>query len=175
MAVNGNKARIMRNLPMSPGIDLAGIISSTSDKNYKKGDEVIVTGWGLGETHSGGYSQIVRVNSDWIIKKPDNISLKHTMSVGTAGLTAMLSIIELENSGIRNSSGDIVVTGAAGGVGSLSIMLLSKLGYSVTAVTGRMELEKYLKDLGATNIMSRDDLLAMSRPCLLYTSPSPRD
>ena len=86
------------------------------------------------------------------------------MSVGTAGLTAMLSIIELENSGIRNSSGDIVVTGAAGGVGSLSIMLLSKLGYSVTAVTGRMELEKYLKDLGATNIMSRDDLLAMSRP-----------
>ncbi|MQG24758.1 MAG: oxidoreductase [SAR202 cluster bacterium] len=164
MAVNGNKARIMRNLPMSPGIDLAGIVSSTSNNNFKKGDEVIVTGWGLGETHSGGYSQIVRVNSDWLIKKPNNISLKHSMSVGTAGLTAMLSVIELEKSGITNSSGEIVVTGAAGGVGSLSIMLLNKLGYSITAVTGRMELEGYLKNLGANNIMSRDDLLAMSRP-----------
>ena len=164
MAVNGNKARIMRNLPMSPGIDLAGIISSTSNNNFKKGEEVIVTGWGLGETHSGGYSQIARVNGEWIVKKPDNILLKHTMSVGTAGLTAMLSIMALENSGITNTSGEIVVTGAAGGVGSISIMLLNKLGYSVTAVTGRMELESYLRDLGATNIMSRDDLSAMTRP-----------
>ena len=126
MAVNGNKARIMRNLPMSPGIDLAGIVSSTSNNNFKKGDEVIVTGWGLGETHSGGYSQIVRVNSDWLIKKPNNISLKHSMSVGTAGLTAMLSLIELEKSGITNSSGEIVVTGAGGFIGRKIVLELSK-------------------------------------------------
>jgi acrylyl-CoA reductase (NADPH) len=164
MALNGNKAKIMRNIPMSPGIDLAGIIQSTSSDKFKQGDEVIVTGWGLGETHSGGYSQLVRVNSEWLIKKPDNISLKHTMSAGTAGLTAMLSIMSLEDSGISNTSGDIVVTGASGGVGNISIMILNKLGYSVTAVTGRMELENYLKNIGASNVMSRDDLLAMNRP-----------
>ena len=164
MALNGNKGKIMRNLPMSPGIDLAGIVKSSSNKSFSPGDEIIVTGWGLGETHSGGYSEIARVNSEWIVKKPDTISLKNSMSIGTAGLTAMLSVMDLENSGINNSKGEVLVTGAAGGVGNISILILNKLGYSVTAVTGRPELEDYLRNIGATKIIGRDDILKMTRP-----------
>ena len=164
MALNDNMGRILRNLPMSPGIDLVGTVESTTGDQFKLGDEVIGTGWGLGETHSGGYSQIAQVHDGWLVKKPNNISVKHSMSVGTAGLTAMLSVIALENAGITNSQGDILVTGASGGVGSISVILLSKLGYSVTAVTGRAESESYLKELGASEVVPRDELLAMTRP-----------
>ena len=164
MALNDNMGRILRNLPMSPGIDLVGTVESTTGDQFKLGDEVIGTGWGLGETHSGGYSQIAQVHDGWLVKKPNNISVKHSMSVGTAGLTAMLSVIALENAGITNSQGDILVTGASGGVGSISVILLSKLGYSVTAVTGRAESECYLKELGASEVVPRDELLAMTRP-----------
>jgi acrylyl-CoA reductase (NADPH) len=164
MALNGNMGKILRNLPMSPGIDLAGIVESTTGDQFKVGDEVIGTGWGLGETHSGGYSQIAQMHDGWLVKKPTNISVKHSMSVGTAGLTAMLSVTALENEGITNSQGNILVTGASGGVGSISIILLSKLGYSVTAVTGRTESKNYLKELGASDVLPRDELLAMTRP-----------
>ena len=164
MAIDGNKGKILRSLPMSPGIDAAGIIKSSTDKSYSLGDEVIITGWGFGETHSGGYSQVIRVNSDWLVKKPKNLSLKHSMTIGTAGLTAMLCIMELENAGISPEKGEVLVTGASGGVGNISVMLLNKLGYSVTAVTGRTELESYLKNIGATNIISRNEILEMTRP-----------
>ena len=163
MAISGNKGKILRDLPMSPGIDAAGIVKESEDNKFNVGDEVIITGWGFGETHSGGYSQVIRVNSDWVVKKPKNISLKHSMSIGTAGLTAMLCVMDLENSGMQ-PSGNILVTGASGGVGNISIMLLNKLGYSVTAVTGRTELESYLKKIGATNIIARDEILEMTRP-----------
>lgn len=163
MAISGNKGKILRDLPMSPGIDAAGIVKKSEDTTFSAGDEVLLTGWGFGETHSGGYSQVIRVNSDWLVKKPKNISLKHSMSIGTAGLTAMLCVMDLENAGMQ-PSGNILVTGASGGVGNISIMLLSKLGYSVTAVTGRPELESYLKDIGATNIIARDEILEMTRP-----------
>ena len=128
MAIDGNKGKILRSLPMSPGIDAAGIIKSSTDKSYSPGDEVIITGWGFGETHSGGYSQVIRVNSDWLVKKPKTLSLKHSMTIGTAGLTAMLCIMELENAGISPEKGEVLVTGASGGVGNISVMLLNKLG-----------------------------------------------
>ena len=137
MAIDSNKGKILRNFPMSPGIDLSGIIEHTNSDIFAKGDEVIVTGWGMGEKFSGGFSQYVRVKSDYIVRKPDNLSLKNSMCLGTAGLTAMLAIIELESLGINNSLGKILITGATGGVGSLSLMLLSKMGYDVIALTGK--------------------------------------
>ena len=164
MAIDGNKGKILRKLPMSPGIDAAGIIKSSTDNSFSPGEEVIITGWGFGETHSGGYSQIIRVNSEWLVKKPKELSLKHSMSIGTAGLTAMLCVMDLENAGIDPAKGDVLVTGASGGVGNIAIMILSKLGYSVTAVTGRQELASYLKDIGASNIISREEILEMKRP-----------
>ena len=164
MAIDGNKGKILRKLLMSPGIDAAGIIKSSTDNSFSPGDEVIITGWGFGETHSGGYSQVIRVNSEWLVKKPKELSLKHSMSIGTAGLTAMLCVMDLENAGIDPAKGDVLVTGASGGVGNIAIMLLSKLGYSVTAVTGRPELASYLKDIGASNIISREEILEMKRP-----------
>jgi acrylyl-CoA reductase (NADPH) len=164
MALDGNKGKVLRKFPISPGIDLAGIVKTSSDNSFNTGDEVIVTGWGLGETHSGGYSQMARVNSEWMVSKPSSLSLKHSMSIGTAGLTAMLCVMALENSGVANSNGEILVTGAAGGVGNISIMILSKLGYSVTAMTGRTELEPYLKNIGATKIIHRNEILELTRP-----------
>ena len=164
MALNGNMGRILRSLPMSPGIDLAGTIESSTNSKFQTGDEVILTGWGVGETHSGGYSQYVRVNSEWLVHKPDSISIKHSMSVGTAGLTAMLSIIAIQEAGIDPSRGEIIVTGASGGVGNISVLLLNKLGYTVTAVTGRSELGHYLETLGASKIIDRDEILSMTRP-----------
>ena len=164
MALDGNKGKVLRKFPISPGIDLAGIVKTSSANSFNAGDEVIVTGWGLGETHSGGYSQMARVNSEWMVSKPSSLSLKHSMSIGTAGLTAMLCVMALENSGVANSNGEILVTGAAGGVGNISIMILSKLGYSVTAMTGRTELEPYLKNIGATKIIHRNEILELTRP-----------
>jgi len=164
MALDGNKGKVLRKFPISPGIDLAGIVKTSSDNSFNTGDEVIVTGWGLGETHSGGYSQMARVNSEWMVSKPSSLALTHSMSIGTAGLTAMLCVMALENSGVANSNGEILVTGAAGGVGNISIMILSKLGYSVTAMTGRTELEPYLKNIGATKIIHRNEILELTRP-----------
>ncbi len=164
MAIDSNKGKILRNFPMSPGIDLSGIIEHTNSNIFTKGDEVIVTGWGMGEKFSGGFSQYARVKSDYIVRKPDNLSLKNSMRLGTAGLTAMLAIIELESLGINNSLGKILITGATGGVGSLSLMLLSKMGYDVIALTGKKDAVHMLKELGAKEIIHRDEILNMKNP-----------
>ena len=164
MALNGNIGRILRTLPMAPGIDFAGTIESSDNHKFRSGDEVILTGWGVGERHSGGYSQFARVKSEWLVHKPNTISLKRSMTVGTAGLTAMLSVIALQESNVDPSKGEILVTGASGGVGNISVLILSKLGYQVTAVTGRPELGSYLKKLGANKVIARDEILSMTRP-----------
>jgi len=164
MAIDSNRGKILRNFPMSPGIDLSGIIEHTKSNIFSKGDKVIVTGWGMGEKFSGGFSQYARVNSDYIVRNPDNLSLKNSMCLGTAGLTAMLAIMELESLGINNSKGEILITGATGGVGSLSIILLSKMGYDVIALTGKKKSESLLKELGAKKIIHRDEILNMNKP-----------
>jgi acrylyl-CoA reductase (NADPH) len=158
LALNGNKGRIMRNLPMVPGIDLAGTVTQSDSSDYAVGDAVVVNGWGLSETAWGGYSQKARMKSDWLIKIPAGIDIRQAMAIGTAGYTAMLCVMALEQMGMGPDSGEILVTGAAGGVGSVAIAILAKLGYSVTAATGRAETHDYLKDLGAANLIGRDEL-----------------
>jgi acrylyl-CoA reductase (NADPH) len=155
---------IVRNFPMIPGIDFSGIIRSSEDSKFIKGDRVVLNGFGLSESHFGGYSERARVNSDHLLKLPDNISNKQAMEIGTAGYTAMLCVLGLEDSNIKPGNGDILVTGASGGVGSVAISLLSDLGYSVIASTGRLSETDYLKDLGAQLIIDRNELSEPSRP-----------
>jgi acrylyl-CoA reductase (NADPH) len=155
---------IVRNFPMIPGIDFSGVIRSSEDSKFLKGDRVVLNGFGLSESHFGGYSERARVNSDHLLKLPDNISNKQAMEIGTAGYTAMLCVLGLEDSNIKPENGDILVTGASGGVGSVAISLLSDLGYSVIASTGRLSETDYLKDLGAQLIIDRNELSAPSRP-----------
>jgi acrylyl-CoA reductase (NADPH) len=163
LAVTG-KGKIMRSHPMTAGCDLAGVVETSGSPDWKPGDEVLVTGWGLSETHSGGYTQRQRVPSDWITRKPDGLSLEQTMAVGTAGLTAMLCVLALEDAGVAPGKGDVVVTGAGGGVGSVAVAVLAKLGYVVTASTGRPETHDYLRSLGASSIIDRDQLATAGRP-----------
>jgi acrylyl-CoA reductase (NADPH) len=163
LAVTG-KGKIMRSLPMIAGADLAGVVESSDNPEFKPGDEIVVTGWGLSETASGGYTNQQRVKSEWITRKPEGLSLEQTMAVGTAGLTAMLCVLALEKAGVVPSDGDVVVTGAAGGVGSVAVAVLSKLGYPVTASTGRSETHDYLRSLGASNIIDRAELATAGRP-----------
>ena len=155
---------IVRNFPMIPGIDFSGIIRSSEDSKFIKGDRVVLNGFGLSESHFGGYSERARVNSDHLLKLPDNISNKQAMEIGTAGYTAMLCVLGLEDSNIKPENGDILVTGASGGVGSVAISLLSDLGYSVIASTGRLSETDYLKGLGAQLIIDRNELSEPSRP-----------
>jgi acrylyl-CoA reductase (NADPH) len=155
---------IVRNFPMIPGIDFSGVIRSSEDSKFLEGDRVVLNGFGLSESHFGGYSERARVNSDHLLKLPDNISNKQAMEIGTAGYTAMLCVLGLEDSNIKPENGDILVTGASGGVGSVAISLLSDLGYSVIASTGRLSETDYLKDLGAQLIIDRNELSAPSRP-----------
>src|SRR6476620_9731455 len=136
LAITG-KAPVVRRWPMIPGIDFAGTVVSSTHAEFKAGDEVILNGWGVGETHFGGYAQMARVSGDWLIKKPTAFTAAETMAIGTAGYTAMLCVLALEKQGVRPTSGPVLVTGAAGGVGSVAIALLAKLGYQVTASTGR--------------------------------------
>ena len=149
---------LVRDYPHIPGIDFAGTVESSADSRYKQGDKVILTGWRVGETWWGGYAQKARVKGDWLVPLPDGLGTFDAMAVGTAGLTAVLAVTALEVHGLRQHQGPILVTGAAGGVGSVATALLANLGYQVAAVTGRLEAEDYLKALGAQQIVARDSI-----------------
>ena len=157
LAITG-KGPIVRRFPMVPGIDFVGTVEQSSHKDYKEGDKVVLNGWGVGEVHWGGLSQKARVNGDWLVPLPASFTPKQSMSIGTAGYTAMLCVMALEEQGVTPDKGDIIVTGAAGGVGSVAISILSKLGYNIIAVTGRSEESDYVKSLGAREIMPRSEL-----------------
>lgn len=163
LAVTG-KGKIMRSHPMVAGIDLAGVVESSDSPDWTPGDEVLVTGWGLSETHPGGYTQRQRVRSEWLTRRPDGLTLRQTMAVGTAGLTAMLCVLALENAGIVPEEHEVVVTGAGGGVGSVAVAVLAGLGHRVAASTGRAETHDYLRSLGATTIVDREELATAGRP-----------
>ena len=149
---------MVRKFPHVPGIDFAGTVEASDDPRYKAGDRVILTGWRVGENHWGGYATRARVKADWLVPLPAALSARQAMAVGTAGLTAMLAVMALEDHGLTPSAGDVLVTGAAGGVGSVATAILAHLGYCVAAVTGRPETETYLRSLGATKIIPRADL-----------------
>jgi len=149
---------LVRNYPHVPGIDFAGTVEESSDDRYSPGDKVVLTGWRVGEAHWGGYSEKARVKADWLVPLPEGLSTRQAMAVGTAGFTAMLAIMALENHGLKPGQGEVLVTGAAGGVGSVATAILAHLGHEVAAVTGRPEQEGYLRDLGATRIVAREEL-----------------
>ncbi|WP_170480439.1 acryloyl-CoA reductase [Ruegeria arenilitoris] len=149
---------LVRNYPHVPGIDYAGTVESSSDDRYKPGDKVVLTGWRVGEAHWGGYSQKASALADWLVPLPDGLDTRQAMAVGTAGFTAMLAVMALEDHGLKPGHGPVLVTGAAGGVGSVATAILAHLGYEVAAVTGRPDTADYLKSLGATSIVPREEL-----------------
>lgn len=151
--------RLVRQYPHVPGIDFAGTVEQSDDPRYQPGDRVVLTGWRVGETHWGGYATRARVKGDWLVPLPEGLDTRRAMAVGTAGLTAMLAVLALEDHGLTPEKGEVLVTGAAGGVGSVAVALLAQLGFKVAAVTGRPETEDYLRDLGATRIVPRADLV----------------
>lgn len=163
LAISG-KAPVVRRFPMIAGIDFAGVVESSDNPNWKPGDKVILNGWGLGETHLGAYAQKARVKGDWLVRMPSSMSARETMAIGTAGYTAMLSVIALERAGLTPEKGPIIVTGAAGGVGSVAVAILSWLGYHVIASTGRMGEAEYLKKLGAADVIDRAELSGPAKP-----------
>jgi acrylyl-CoA reductase (NADPH) len=163
LAITG-KAPVVRRFPMIAGVDFAGTVESSTHPKWKAGDQVILNGWGLGETHLGAYAEKARVKGDWLVRRPAGISAREAMAIGTAGYTAMLAVMALERAGIDPSRGPVIVTGAAGGVGSVAVALLAKLGYAVAASTGRPEQAAYLKDLGASEIINRNELGGPPRP-----------
>ena len=152
-------AGLVRTWPHVPGIDFSGVIEESSDPRWRPGDEVILTGWRVGENRWGGYATRARVRADWLVRVPEGLTLRQAMAVGTAGLTAMLAILALEEHGLTPGAGEVLVTGAAGGVGSIAVALLRGAGHEVAAVTGRPETEGYLRDLGATRIIPREALV----------------
>jgi acrylyl-CoA reductase (NADPH) len=157
LCVNG-LGGLVRNFPHVPGIDFAGTVSQSSDDRYKVGDKVVLTGWRVGEAWWGGYAQKAKVKADWLVPLPDGLSLQQAMAVGTAGFTSMLAVMALEKHGLKPGNGEVLVTGAAGGVGSVATAILAKLGHEVAAVTGRPEQADYLKGLGASRIVPREDV-----------------
>ncbi len=163
LAVTG-KAPVVRRFPMIAGIDLAGTVEQSSHPQWKPGDKVICTGWGMGETHLGAYAEKARVKGDWLVRLPEGMSARNAMAIGTAGFTAMLAVLALEKHGLVPKDGPIVVTGAAGGVGSVATAVLSKLGYQVIASTGRMSEAAYLKNLGAAEVIDRSELSGPAKP-----------
>lgn len=163
LAVTG-KAPVVRRWPMVPGIDFAGVVETSAHPDFKPGDEVVLNGWGLGETHLGGYSQYARLKGDWLVPLPQGLTRAESMAIGTAGYTAMLAVLALEAHGITPSRGPVVVTGAAGGVGSVALALLSRLGFSAIASTGRQDEEPYLRSLGASEVIARQELSAPGKP-----------
>ena len=163
LAITG-KAPVVRRFPMIPGIDFAGEVESSWHPDWKKGDAVILNGWGTGETHLGAYAEKSLVKGEWLVRSPANISSRDAMAIGTAGYTAMLAVMALERHGLKPDSGPIVVTGAAGGVGSVAVAVLAKLGFSVIASTGRPQEADYLKGLGAAEVIARSELAAAPRP-----------
>src|ERR1700691_2313123 len=156
LAVTG-KAPVVRRFPMIAGVDFAGTVESSSSPNWKPGDKVILNGWGLGETHLGAYAEKARVKGDWLVRLPAGITARDAMAIGTAGYTAMLAVMALERAGLNPARGPIVVTGAAGGVGSVAVALLAKLGYPVIASTGRPEEAASLKRLGDSDTVEGSD------------------
>jgi len=163
LAVTG-KAPVVRRFPMIAGVDFAGTVESSTHSSWKAGDQVILNGWGLGETHLGAYAEKARVKGDWLVRRPARISAREAMAIGTAGYTAMLAVMALERAGVDPSLGPVIVTGAAGGVGSVAVALLAKLGYAVAASTGRPQESSYLKELGASEIVNRSELTGPVRP-----------
>lgn len=163
LAITG-ASPVVRNFPLVPGIDLVGTVSASETPAFPNGSKVILNGWGVGEKYWGGLAQKARLKSDWLIPLPAGITPKQAMSIGTAGYTAMLCVMALEEHGIKPEDGEILVTGAAGGVGSVAIPVLSKLGYTVVALSGRPELSDYLKSLGASEILPRSEMSEPGRP-----------
>src|SRR5437899_1054152 len=164
LAVTG-KAPVVRRFPMIAGVDLAGTVEQSSHPLWKVGDKVICTGWGMGETHLGAYAEKARVKGDWLVRLPDGMSTREAMAIGTAGFTAGLAVLALEKHGLTPKDGPVVVTGAAGGVGSVATAVLSKLGYHVVASTGRMMSEAgYLRGLGAAEVIDRSELSGPAKP-----------
>lgn len=162
MALAGT-GRIVRTYPMVPGIDFTGTVAASESPDFTVGDAVICTGWGVGERYWGGYTQRQRVRSEWLVKRPDAMSALTAMSIGTAGLTSMLCVMAIEDAHVLPAEGPVVVTGAAGGVGSVAVALLSQLGYEVTAVTGRPETQEYLAGLGAVAFLGREEMTEPAR------------
>lgn len=163
LAITG-KAPVVRQFPMVPGIDFVAEVLDSNDERWKAGDKVILNGWGVGESHWGGLAEQAKVKADWLIALPESMTPKQAMSIGTAGYTAMLCVMGLQARGVKPEDGEIIVTGANGGVGSIAIMLLSKLGYTVVASTGRLEEADYLKSLGASEVIHRDEFSSPGKP-----------
>nr|WP_297383439.1 MDR family oxidoreductase [uncultured Roseateles sp.] len=163
LAVSG-RANIIRQFPLIPGIDFSGTVEATSHPDFAVGDRVVANGWGLSQSHHGGYAQKARVKGEWLVKLPDAFSTRDAMAIGTAGYTAMLSALALEHGGLTPQRGDVLVTGANGGVGSVAIAVLSGLGYRVVASTGRPEEDEYLRSLGAADIIDRRTLSEPTAP-----------
>lgn len=159
----GPGAGLVRSYPHVPGIDFAGTVETSSDPRYKPGDKVVLTGWRVGETHWGGYAQKARVKADWLVPLPSGLTSRQAMAVGTAGLTAMLAVMALEDHGLKPGQGPVLVTGAAGGVGSVAVAILAKRGYEVAAVTGRPDQADYLTGLGATQIVPREEFAEVTK------------
>jgi acrylyl-CoA reductase (NADPH) len=162
LALTG-RSPVVRKFPMIPGIDLAGTVEESAHSDFKPGDKVVLNGFGLSESHYGGYSELARVKGDWLVPLPPQFTTAQAMAIGTAGYTAMLCVLALEDAGVTPAKGPVIVTGAAGGVGSVAVALLAKLGFKVVASTGRAEEEGYLKDLGASEIIARADLAGEPR------------
>ena len=163
LALTG-KAPVVRRFPMIAGIDFAGTVEQSANPAWKAGDKVVCNGWGMGETHLGAYAEKARVKGDWLVRLPDGLSTRDAMAIGTAGYTSMLSVMAPEDHGLKPAAGPVVVTGAAGGVGSVATAILGKLGYHVIASTGRTSEADYLKHLGAAEIIDRAELAAVPRP-----------
>ena len=163
LALTG-RSPIIRHFPLIPGIDFSGTVIESSHSGFAEGDRVILNGWGVGESHSGGYAQRARVNGDWLVPLPDGLDMRQAMAIGTAGYTAMLSVLALEDHGIGPDDGDILVTGASGGVGSIAVAVLGKLGYRVVATTGRLQESDFLKGLGAAEVIDRAQFADKARP-----------
>ncbi|WP_155837213.1 MDR family oxidoreductase [Aneurinibacillus terranovensis] len=163
LAITG-KGKIVRSFPFVPGIDFVGVVEDSRSPRYKKGDKVILTGWGVGERYWGGYSQFARVKAEWLVPLPESLSPEWAMSIGTAGLTAILSVLALEKHGVQPNGREVVVTGASGGVGSMAVAILAKRGYKVVASTGRTETHDYLRSLGASDIIDRQVLASPGKP-----------
>lgn len=165
LVVNGNIGRLVREFPHVPGIDFAGTVEQSDNPVFAPGDKVVLTGWRVGEVHWGGLAQKARVRADWLVPLPDGLTTQQAMAVGTAGFTSMLCVDALESRGLTPDGGEVLVTGGAGGVGSVAIAILAKLGYTVVTSSGRRELETYLRELGASEVIDRADLSeAESRP-----------
>ncbi len=163
LALTGRN-KVVRSYPMVPGIDLVGRVEQSDSPDWKPGDRVVSTGWGVGESHWGGYAERARLKSEWLVRVPDALSSQHAMTIGTAGFTAMLCIMALEEHGLAPDKGDVVVTGATGGVGGMAVALLDRLGYRVVAATGKADAADYLRTLGASDVLDRAELAAPGGP-----------